>query len=555
MKRADRWRQARSIVIGLTWVGMFAACAQPIATNAPDPSRATGSRPNIVIVLADDMGYSDIGAFGGEIPTPNIDRLAADGVQFTEFYNTGRCWPTRAALMAGRHQHAVGLGGDLQYRDDKGAVHPSPERTGPYQGYYRFDAPMLAERLQRAGYATYAIGKWHLGDVDIESWPTRRGFDRYFGPVTGTDSYFDSQTDPARVRRYVDGETPWPVPREGFYATTAFTDRAVEDIVRAARDPDRPFFLYLAYTAPHWPLQALPEDVARQSGRYRDGWDAARAQRFHAQRLSGLHRNPHVLPPRPADIPVWQDVKEPARSTALMEVYAAQMSALDRGVGRVVEALRESGELDDTIILFLSDNGGELEDLADRKSTARFHDPSAPPGSARRFESYTRRWAYVSNTPYRGYKTQMWEGGIKTPLIVHWPHGVHEPGRTQRQVGHVIDLAPTLLEAAGAGGPRPDWSDGESLLDAIAAPTPEHARRLYFEHIGNRAIRDGDWKAVKDVDGRWHLFDLTRDPTESVDLAQSEPQRLQTLVAAWTQWARKVGVEGYGSGDEWPQTR
>lgn len=550
----ERRAFARLSTVGLA-AALLSACVgdrSVAGTEAASPARL-----NIVIILADDMGFSDIGAFGGEIPTPHIDALARGGVSFSNFYNSGRCWPSRAALMSGRDQHDVGLGGELQYRDDKGVVHPAQDKAGPYQGYYRLDFPMLSERLREAGYRTYAVGKWHLGDVDRRSWPTRRGFDRYFGPVTGTDSYFSSQTDPARpraYRAYIDDDTVWPVPKQGFYATTEFTRRAVGFVEDRKREVGKPLFLYLAYTAPHWPLQALPEDVAAQTDRYRDGWDSLRARRFARQRALRLLTSDHRLPPRPADIPSWRDVPDKQRASALMEVYAAQIAAMDRGVGEVVEALRRRGQLDNTIILFLSDNGATDEDLAQRPSTAKFNDQRASPGSARRFEAYTRNWAYVSNTPYRHYKAAMGEGGIRTPLIVHWPSGVQRPGSLQLQVGHVIDIAPTLLDAAGRGSTRRadlSWASGRSLLGSIESPSRPESRRLFFEHMGNRAIRDGRWKAVNDREGVWRLYDLESDPTELNDRASAEPARLKLLVGAWEDWARTSGISGYGAGNRW----
>lgn len=534
-----------ALIILLGWSPIVASAEKQSARHAP-------LRPNIVIVLVDDMGYSDIGAFGGEIDTPNIDRLAARGVKFTEFYNAARCWPSRAALMSGRHQHAVGLGGELQFVDDKGRVSPPPGTPRAYQGYYRFDVPTLAERLRSLGYATYATGKWHLGDVDRASWPTRRGFDHYFGPVTGTDSYFSTGVDPARPRRYVDDEAIWPVPARGFYATDAFTRKAATYVDAAARARDRPFFLYLAYTAPHWPLHALPSDIQRQKGAYAGGWDDVRARRFVRQRASGIVDSTHQLPPRPADIPAWEDVPDKPRWSMLMETYAAQIAAVDRGVGELVATLRRNGQLDNTIILFLSDNGATDEDLSQRPSTPRFNNLSAPQGSRERFESYSRNWAHVSNTPYRQYKSFMGEGGIRTPLIVAWPDGIARPGRISRQVGHVIDIAPTLVDLATPVERRPRdrerWSDGESLKHDIMSSRRPRSRRLFFEHMGNQAMREGDWKIVKDAGDPWRLYDLARDPTELRDLAAERPAIVRGLVRKWARSAHELGVRDHQRG-------
>lgn len=522
-------------------LGLLATAACATADSAAPPRR-DATPPNIVLIVADDMGFSDIGAFGGEIPAPNIDALAARGVSFTSFYNTARCWPTRAALMTGLHQHQVGLGGELQYRDARGELHPPAGAAGPYQGYLSHAVPTLAERLRRLGYQTYAVGKWHLGDAELKSWPTRRGFDHYFGPITGTDSYFRASADPSRARRYVDDEADWPVPRD-FYATSAFSERASAYVTAASRDRSKPFFLYLAYTAPHWPLQALPGDVAAQRGRFDKGWDQLREERFKRQQASGIIDSTYRLPPRPEDIPSWSEVGDKRRWAERMEVYAAQVVALDRGIGQVVEALRRAGTLDNTVIMFLSDNGATDENL----EGSRLNVPGAPAGSADRYEAYSRNWAFLSNTPFQGYKRLMEEGGIRTPFIVSWPGRVRQPGRLSRQVGHVHDIAPTLVDIAqhGADGARaqPSWSEGESLREAIERSTRPWPRLLFFEHEGNRAVRDGDWKAVKRANGDWRLYDLNRDPTELNDLSAAQPARMRRLASLWFKWARRVGVK------------
>jgi arylsulfatase A-like enzyme len=490
-------------------------------------------RPDILVILADDLGWSDIGCYGGEIETPNLDRLAAEGLRFTAFTNTGRCCPTRASLLTGRYAHQVGMG--WMTAADLGRP--------AYRGELSSESVTLAEALRAAGYATAMCGKWHLtyqGHLREarESWPTGRGFERWFGTLAGSGSYFA----PSELVR--DGELVEAVP-EGFYLTDAISDTAVRFIAEHHESaPEQPLFLYVAHNAPHWPLHALPEDIARYESRYADGWDALRAARHRRQIELGLLPAWLPLPERDADVPAW-DSLEPGQRAEMarrMAVYAAQVDRLDQGVGRILAELERTGRLANTLILFLSDNGGCAEAISRGE-----RDPALI-GSAASFESYRRPWAHLSNTPLRLYKHWVHQGGIATPLIVHWPAGFAARGELRAEPGHVIDVLPTCLEAARAGlPPLPDGRqapplEGTSLVPVLAGRALE-PRTLCWEHEGNRAVRVANWKLVsRDPDSPWELYDLSSDPAETRDLAAREPLVYASLASRWNAWARRCDV-------------
>jgi arylsulfatase A-like enzyme len=495
------------------------------------------AQPNIVFIMADDMGFSDIAPYGGEIATPTLDALAAGGVRLTQFYNSVRCWPSRASLVTGRYPHQVGLGGDVLLSN-----RPLPATGGPAQGFLS-DVPTLADRLHALGYGTYLSGKWHLGERP-EHWPRQRGFDRYFGLISGASSFFEMIDEPGRPRAMALDDNVWTPPADGFYMTDATTDHAIEFLTGHWRDrPSSPFFLYVAYTAPHWPLHAKDEDIARYAGRYDAGWDAVRAARVQRLRAMGITDDRHVPAPRPASIPAWTDATDKPTWSRRMEVYAAMIDSMDRNIGRLVDTLRAERALDNTLIVFLSDNGGSDEDPAGRG----LNNPEVPIGRRGSYAGYLAPWAYVSNTPFRGYKAGVYEGGGRSPFIAHWPAGIGARGAIDTTtVGHIIDLASTALDVAGVS---PDLvaraGEGTSLLPALRGGTAGLApRNLYWEHLGWRAIRSGPWKLVRPrgANAAWELYDLAADPAEQRDLATQEPERVAQLSADWEAWAARVGA-------------
>jgi arylsulfatase len=513
-----------ALAVVLIGVGVEPAAAAP-------PAR---SRPNLVVILADDLGYSDLGCYGGEIRTPNLDGLAAGGLRFTQFYNTARCWPSRAALLTGYYAQQV-------RRDTVAGVPSGSAGTRPKW------AKLLPEILRPLGYRSYHSGKWH-----VDGMPLADGFDRSYY-VEDVGRYFHP-----RVRFEDDRKLPPVEPGTGYYATTAIAERAIAYLRdHAARHGARPFFLYLAFNAPHFPLQAMPEDIARYRGRYRDGWEAARARRWariqdlglvHG-RLSAVERDVgppahypdalKVLGPDEVNRPLpWDSLTDSQRAfqATKMAIHAAMVDRLDREVGRVLDQLRAMGAFDDTLIWFLSDNGASAEIMVRDDG----HDLAAPPGSAASHLCLGPGWSTVANTPFRRHKIWVHEGGIATPLIVHWPQGIAARGELRRDPGHFIDLVPTVLEVAGA--PHPDRGGarttppppGKSLVPAFAHDGTVRHEDLWWEHAGNRAIRVGDWKLVATGrDGPWELYDLAADRTESRDLAAQHPAKVEELARLW----------------------
>jgi arylsulfatase A-like enzyme len=505
---------------------------------------ATGAaqRPNIIIVLADDLGYSDIGCYGGEIDTPALDSLAANGVRASSFYNTARCSPSRASLLTGRHPHETGIG---ILNDD--------DRPDGYPGTLSDAFPTIAQLLSARGYATCLAGKWHLSSNTTEiddSWPTRRGFEDFFGIVGGSSSYYDPPL-------YRGEERVTLGPDDEFYFTDAISDHAA-GFIREQADTERPFFLFVSYTAPHWPLHA-PEDVIQKyEPVYAEGWDALRPRRLDRLHASGVLPERMGLSERDETQPAWSDVEERRWEARRMAVYAAQVEVMDQGVGRILDALSLTGQSDNTIVVFLSDNGACAEELPphDRpKFTSRHQRPNRQgaevvvgnrpevwPGGADTFASYGQAWANLSNTPFRLYKRWVHEGGIATPLIVVWPGGGLAAGDVVHEAFQLTDILPTLAEAIG----EPDLLDsgypGISMVPALRGHRGGEGHMLFWEHIGNCAARDGDWKIVRLAGGPWELYDLDRDRAEELDLAADHPEVVERLSAAWESWAERSGV-------------
>jgi arylsulfatase len=497
----------------------------------------SASRPNIVIIMVDDMGFSDIGCYGGEIVTPNIDRLAAEGLRFKQFYNTGRCCPTRASLLTGLHPHQAGIG----HMTETPAL-PSPLKDDPYQGYLNDRCVTLAQLLQKADYHTLMTGKWHLGYHRKDTWPLQRGFDKFFGILSGASDYFQ----PNKKRGLTLMNEP-VVPREGFYVTDDFTDTACDFVAQALEeDADKPFFLYLSYNAPHWPLEAKPEDLKKYEGKYRHGWDALAKERLERQRAMGLI-NPRWTPAE-HEGPAWNSLTKKQHEVLdlRMAAYAACVDSVDQNVGKLVTALKAMNQYENTLLFFLSDNGACQEGgVLGSGSEAEIRDHSLTEGTAG--PRCGQAWAGASNTPFRLYKHFVHEGGMSTPLVVHWPSGIpkEKHGQWVENFGYLPDLMPTCLELAKTSYPKEYPSPaGKSILSLIRGGVgPVHTEPVFWEHEGNRAMRDGPWKLVWAREGPWELFHLDQDRTETKDLREAHPKRFATMKRTWESWARRHGVQ------------
>ena len=512
-----------------------------LVTCQPSKQAALAAVPNILIILADDLGYSDIGCYGGEISTPNLDRLAENGLQFRNFYNAARCCPTRAALLTGLYPHEAGMGGMVSSVEN-----PIPPPS-TYQGFLNDSSATLAEVLRPAGYKNYMSGKWHVGERP-EHWPRKRGFDRYFGLISGASSYYEVIKDQPRVRRMALDDDVWEPAKEGFYMTDAITDYAVDFLQgHFTNQKEQPFFTYLAYTAPHWPLHAPAEDIARYQGKYDHGWVAIRKERFQKMIDLGLIDSSYQLSAVPKSIPDWDTLTNQEEWSRRMEVHAAMVDRMDQGIGKVMALLEQNGALDNTLIMFLSDNGASSENITGRK----LHDPTIPIGARGSYAAFREPWANASNTPYRKYKRWTHEGGIKTPFIVHWPKGIEKPGAKVDHYAHIIDIMTTALQLSGANYPEGmrllrgqsldwAWSDEDSK-------SPDEDRVLYWEHFNHRAVRKGPWKLVSALpDNEWELYNLEEDPVELEDLSADFPDKVQEMVALHQGWSEEVGVHKHG---------
>jgi arylsulfatase len=518
------------------------------ATFASAPlAAAPAKRPNIVVILADDMGYSDIGCYGGEVDTPNLNRLAKGGIRFTQFYNTARCCPTRSSLLTGLYPHQTGVGHmvDTGRKDLPG-----------YTGDLNRSSVTIAEVLKTAGYRTYMSGKWHVTPVteSKHNWPRQRGFDRFFGTIHGAGSFYD----PATLTR--DNETIQPDKPDFFY-TDAIADNACDFIGDTSRAQD-PFFLYCAFTAPHWPLHAIEKDIAKYKGRYKDGWDSLRIERHKRMIDAGIVDRRWRLTARDPRVPAWSSAPDKEWQQRRMEVYAAQIDRMDQSIGRILDKLKQTGAEENTLILFLADNGGCAEELAGRgplprhipektrdgRPVRRGNDPQIMPGPDDTYQSYGIGWANASNTPFRLYKHWVHEGGIATPLIAHWPAVIRKRGGFSHQPGHLIDIMATCCEVGNARYPtefqntRIQPLEGRSLLPILRGGKRQDHPEIYWEHEGNRAVRQGKWKLVSRHPDNWELFDLEADRTETDDLVVKQSAKAQELAAKWDAWAKRCNV-------------
>jgi arylsulfatase A-like enzyme len=528
---------------------------------------ASGSRPNIVLMMADDMGISDIGCYGGEIDTPRLNQLAENGVRFSQFYNTSRCCPTRASLLTGLYPHQAGVGHMMEDRGLSG-----------YQGNLNRQCRTIAEVLHPAGYKTYMSGKWHVARDRMPegpkfNWPRQRGFDRFYGTIHGAGSFFD----PNSLTR--DNEQIAP-DEEPFYYTNAIGNNAAR-FINEHQGGD-PFFLYVAFTSPHWPMQALENDMEKYKGKYDKGWDALREARLKRMIDIGLIKPEWKMTDRDPGAPAWEDERMKTWMARRMEVYAAMVDCMDQNVGKVVDALKSKGMFENTLILFLADNGGCAEEFGSGGEVrpplgAEMATPMKPgelqldmvpkitrdgkpvrqgkgvmPGAADTYVAYGLPWANASNTPFRRYKHWVHEGGISSPLIAHWPQGMADDrkNKLEHRPGHLIDVMATCVDVAEAEYPKSANGEpihpmeGVSLLPLIEGKGEwQRSQPLFWEHEGNRAVRDGKWKLVATLaKGEWELYDIERDRTETTDLAHQYPERVRAMAAMWQNWAIRANV-------------
>jgi arylsulfatase A-like enzyme len=544
----------------------------------PVVSTIAAQPPNLVIIMGDDMGFSDLGCYGSEIQTPNLDQLASNGLRFTQFYNTARCCPTRASLLSGMYQHQAGIG--LMTGDSK---------LPGYRGELGRDVVSIAEALGTGGYRRYMSGKWHVtrhvrpqGPKD--NWPLQRGFEKFYGTIIGAGSFYDPATL-CRANTFITPENDKEYQPKNYYYTDAISDNAVTFLKEHAEEsPEKPVFLYLAYTTAHWPMHALPEDIAKYKGKYDGGYDPVRAARFKRIKKMGLVKESVQLSGRSDD---WEKNPNKEWESRNMEVYAAMIDNMDQGIGRVVAEFKRQGTLDNTLIFYLQDNGACAEGFGRYKSKRPYktdykplgkdgfqtkiwppmqtrdgrpvrNGPDVMGGPADSFTGVSRGWANVSNTPFREYKHFAHEGGISTPLIAHWPKGIDASmrGKLDHQPGHLIDLMATCLDVSGIAHPKEFGGHKIQPLEGVSLQPAFHAKKLgrkdalYFDHHLNGAIRDDQWKLVRyGQTGReasvraWELYDMEKDRSETNDLANEHPEKVEELEAKWEKWAVRARVK------------
>jgi len=544
-----------------------------VAAATLNPLRGA-EKPNILLIMADDVGFSDLGCYGSEIKTPNLDALAKGGLRFTQFYNTARCCPTRASLLTGLYPHQAGVG-HMTWAD---TGHPG------YSGSLNNRCVTLAEVLKADGYRTYMSGKWHVtsgekADSDRSHWPVQRGFEKFYGTIKGSGSFFDP-ISLCRQNTFITPENDPDYKAAEFYYTDAISDNTV-NFLRAheKESPAKPFFMYVAYTAAHWPMHALEKDIAKYKGKFDGGYEPERQARLKRMKQLGLIDPKWDVAPTVGN---WSAVNKEWEARC-MEVYAAMLDNMDQGIGRIVNELKRTGRLDNTVIFFLQDNGGCAEEngrrpvkkapptdlkpmlpddlqliaapVQTRDGRPVRRGPGVMPGGADTFVAYGENWANVSNTPFREYKHWVHEGGISTPLIVHWLKGIPRSrnGKLETQPGHLIDIMATCVEASGVSyskemnGEKIKPMQGVSLLPALQGADLKRPEPIFFEHESNRAVRDGKWKLVAKADQRWELYDMERDRTEMHDLAANDPGKAKELAAKWDAWAARSDVLPLGA--------
>ncbi|MDN3690465.1 arylsulfatase [Cyclobacterium jeungdonense] len=585
----------KKIIIAFLFIGLVIRCHSPASeysTNGQSErgtSNLQSARPNIIVILADDMGFSDLGSYGGEIATPELDSLANNGLRFSQFYNTARCCPTRASLLTGLYPSQTGMG-----------FMTEDENLPGYRGEIGSQCVTMAEMLQPAGYRTYMSGKWHvarnLKDIDSlkYNWPLQRGFDKFYGTIIGAGSLWDPWTLTRNNTFITPFNDPEYSPEQKWYYTDAISDNATKYIEEHTWESEEdPFFMYVAYTSPHWPLHAPEDEIALQKGNYDQGMATIREKRYERLKSMGMiDENWPLSEP----VAAWDTLQNQDWHARNMEVYAAMITRMDKGIGKIVDKLKEKGMLDNTLILFLQDNGGcaetlnwvqatnennELSDLrayppmgSDELQTQMFPKQNREgfpvvvmgknvmAGSDQTYHAYGPVWANVSNTPFREFKHWVNEGGVATPLIAHWPAVIRDRGQIRHQPGHLIDIMATVVDITGATYPSEFKGnaivpmEGKSLKGVFANNEAIEREAIYFEHEGNRGLRKGKWKLVSkayDNSGhfrkvntlasdQWELYDMEKDRTETMDLAQKHPDRVRELSDLWQQWAKRTNA-------------
>jgi len=511
------------------------------------------SKTNILLILNDDMGYSDLSCYGGEVDTPHLDSLAANGLRYTQFYNTARCCPSRASLLTGLYPHQADIG---HMMGDDG--------IDGYLGDLNQNTVTLAEALKLGGYKTYMSGKWHVTrhlDGPKHNWPIQRGFDDFYGIITGAASYYQPRTL-TRNNKCIKPEG------RDYFLTDAITDEAIQQLKdHKSLYKNTPFFQYVAYTAPHWPLQAHKEDIAKYKGRFDAGWDDLRKQRLERMVNMGIIAENWLLSERDPQVGPWKDEENKKWQSRRMEVYAAQIDRMDHGIGRIIQELKDRGAWENTLIVFLSDNGGCAEELGTNTANWIAHgpemagtlktrdgldvnfgnNPTIMPGDEDTYASYGIPWANLSNTPFRLYKHWVHEGGIATPFIVHWPAGIKSRGLLRHQPAQLPDIMATFLDIAGLKYPEKYMDriikplEGYSMVPTFSDKTSER-EVLYWEHEGNKAVRKGKWKLVCKFPGEWELYNMEADRTELVNLAAENQDVVCNLAGFYNEWAKKCTI-------------
>lgn len=517
--------------------------------------------------MSDDMGYSDIGCYGGEIDTPNLNALASGGLRYSQFYNTGRCCPTRASLLTGLYAHQAGIGQMIR-----------PGKQEGYRGDLSLKAVTMGEVLQTAGYRTYMSGKWHVTkqlkpDGDKSNWPRQRGFDRFYGTIIGAGSFFDPWTL-TRDNKAITPDNDEEYKTKQYYYTDAISDNAVKYLQDHQKDHNKkPFFMYVSYTAAHWPMHALDKDIEKYKGKYNAGYDVIRKARYEKMKKLGAIKENWPLSPAPQR---WEDFPKEQKAWELrcMEVYAAMVDNMDQGIGRIVNTLKKNGQYDNTLILFFQDNGGchetrgrtvkrkpaegivpmgkdelqtQMEPVRSRAGLPVLMGPKVMPGPSETYIAYGQNWANVSNTPFRMYKARVHEGGIATPMIAHWPKGIKSKNAWREQPSHLIDVMATCVDLSGAKYPKIYKGnniyplEGQSLRASFANNTNEE-RLLMWEHYHNRAIRIGPWKLVALKGKPWELYNVEKDRSEMSNLASAMPEKVKDMADLWEKHAHRTKI-------------